>query len=235
MTYSASPKISRKLLLLGIDVSNNLAEGLVTPLPSPSPTPPLVSPHLCNDLWQWMTFNRVQYGWGKFTTRSLFLLPFPNRLELVDAPLRLFLNVNWLQNDAFRPYFPPTRNPIWPPENRKCFEINTSYLCLYYSWKLNVNGYPHISTMSDSADIVRHQTTSGTQKFGHENQKWNWLLGYFHFRFRGRHFEFQMSADVISENVGIIAGTALPALYVQSHFHCAAWANRRAYMSKGIG
>ena len=50
-----------------------------------------------------------------------------------------------------------------------------------------------------------------------------------------RQFEFQMSADVISENVGIIAGTALPALYVQSHFHCAAWANRRTYMSKGIG
>ena len=142
MTYSASPKISRKLLLLGIDVSNNLAEGLVTPLPSPSPTPPLVSPHLCNDLWQWMTFNRVQYGWGKFTTRSLFLLPFPNRLELVDAPLRLFLNVNWLQNDAFRPYFPPTRNPIWPPENRKCFEINTSYICLYSSWKLKCQRLP---------------------------------------------------------------------------------------------
>ena len=59
-----------------------------------------------------MTFNRVQYGWGKFTTRSLFLLPCPNRLELVDAPLRLFLNVNWLQNDAFRPYLTPTKNPI---------------------------------------------------------------------------------------------------------------------------
>ena len=84
----------------------------------------------------------------------------------------------------------------------------------------------------------RHCPTSDdirNPKIRHENQKRKWLLGYLHFRFRGRHFEFQMSAAVISENVGIIAGTALPALYVQSHFHCAAWANRRTYMSKGIG
>ena len=31
----------------------------------------------------------------------LCLLPFPNRLELVDAPLRRFLNMNWLLDDAF--------------------------------------------------------------------------------------------------------------------------------------
>ena len=61
---------------------------------------------------------------GKITPRPLFLLPFPNRLELKDAAWPLFLNMNWLQDGAFRPYLTHSRNPIWRPENRKCFEIS---------------------------------------------------------------------------------------------------------------
>ena len=62
---------------------------------------------------------------GKFLPRPLFLLPFPNHMELRDAPSsRLFLNRIWLQDVAFRPYLSHSRNPIWRPENRKFFEIN---------------------------------------------------------------------------------------------------------------
>ena len=89
--------------------------------------------------------------------------------------------------------------------------------------------------MSDSGMPAPTLSDIRNQKFRPLKPEVEMTLSYFHVRFRGRHFEFQMSADVISENVGIIAGTALPALYVQSHFHCAAWANRRTYMSKGIG
>jgi hypothetical protein len=60
----------------------------------------------------------------------------------------------------------------------KCLEIsvNTSYLCLYYTYKLNFNAYPHIFDYARlrhaSADIVRCRPTSGIQNGGHENRKW---------------------------------------------------------------
>jgi len=50
-------------------------------------------------------------------------LPFRNHLELVDAHWRLFLNMNWVQDGAFRRYLAPTRNPIWQPEI-KYYEIS---------------------------------------------------------------------------------------------------------------
>ena len=80
---------------------------------------------------------RMVKGGGETTPRPLILLPFPNRLELMDAPWRLFLNMNWLQDGAFRPYLTHSRNPAWRSENRKYFEIsaNTRFLCIYYNYK----------------------------------------------------------------------------------------------------
>ena len=160
-----------------------------------------------------------------------------------------------IHNGAFRPYSTPTRNPIWRPENRKWFEIcvNTIYLCLYYSYKLNFNGYPHIFDYARlrraSADIGRHpEPKMALTKTGSGNNS-----SCFHFRFLGRHFDFPVSADVglclagsvisesgMVENVGVAAGAASPVLSVQELFRLPGyrppfWAPVVAHFAFGVG
>jgi len=120
------------------------------------------------------SLTRVWSGGGETTPRPLFLLPFPNRLELMDAPFRLFLSMNWLQDGAFKPYLTHSRNPMWRPKNRIYFEIsaNTRLLCMSFNYKWNFNGYPHIFDHArpryGTADIVRNWSTSGMQNGGHQ-------------------------------------------------------------------
>jgi len=53
------------------------------------------SPVGYNILYTYYQVNpRMVKGWGETHPQTLFLLPFPNRLELTDAPWRLFLNMN---------------------------------------------------------------------------------------------------------------------------------------------
>ena len=103
--------------------------------------------------------------------RPLFLLPFPNRLELVDAPLRLFLNMNWLQDGAFRPYLTPSRNPIWRLENRKMLGNQRKYELSLLVLQLQIKFQrlpPHFRLCPTQTCQRRHCPTSADIR----NPKW---------------------------------------------------------------
>ena len=91
--------------------------------------------HICSFLYA--AYMSFPYG---ITYLLTYLLTYWTRLCDFSK------NMNWLHDGAFRLYLSPSINSIWRPENRKCFEIsvNTSYLCLYYNYKWNFNGYPYI-------------------------------------------------------------------------------------------
>jgi len=95
--------------------------------------------------------------------RPLFLLPFPNRLELVDAPLRLFLNMNWLPGGAFKSDLTPSRNPIWRLENRKMLGNQRKYELSLLVLQLQIKFQrlpPHFQLCPTQICQCRHCPTS---------------------------------------------------------------------------
>ena len=153
----------------------------------------------------------------EISPKALFLLPFPNHSELMDAHRWLFLSMNWLQDGAFKPYLTPSRNPIWRPENGKCFKISIHTISLLVGLlQLQIKSQrlpPHFRLCPTQTCQRSHCPTSTDirkQKWQPRKPEVEYNSSYFHFRFCGRHFVFPMSDHVGSvlsesgmvENVG---------------------------------